>query len=90
MLEHAQRLLSSPGTKDGLFWPDSTETSPLSALVERAAAEGCTTGEEPQPHHGYYFRLLKGQGSHAPGGAKDYLVQGLMIGGFGLVAWPAE
>jgi hypothetical protein len=91
--EYAQRLISSPGTKDGLFWPASTDDSesPIAAQVTKAIAEGyAKTGDKPVPYHGYYFRILKSQGREAPGGAKDYLVRGMMIGGFGLVAWPAE
>jgi hypothetical protein len=91
--EYAQNLISSPGTKDGLFWPGSADdpVSPLSAGVTKAIAEGYTTAsDEPVPYRGYYFKILKAQGPRAPGGAKDYLVRGLMIGGFGLVAWPAE
>jgi hypothetical protein len=91
--EYAQNLISSPGTKDGLFWPASSDDpeSPLAAGVTKAIVEGYTkTGDEPAPYHGYYFKILRAQGPTAPGGAKDYLVRGLMIGGFGLVAWPAE
>lgn len=91
--EYAQKLISSPGTKDGLFWPASSDEteSPIAAQVTTALAEGYTkTGDKPVPYHGYYFRILKSQGRQAPGGAKDYLVRGMMIGGFGLIAWPAE
>ena len=91
--EYAQKLISSPGTKDGLFWPASSDESesPIAAQVTKAIAEGYTrTGDKPVPYHGYYFRILKSQGTQAPGGAKDYLVRGMMIGGFGLIAWPAE
>ncbi|UGX96200.1 DUF2950 domain-containing protein [Bradyrhizobium barranii subsp. barranii] len=89
---YAQRFLSTPGKKDGLFWRDDSDPSPLGALVAEASAEGYKqgTGEGPAPYHGYYFRILKGQGSDAPGGALNYVVKGKMIGGFGLVAWPAE
>ncbi|APG10143.1 hypothetical protein BKD09_17590 [Bradyrhizobium japonicum] len=89
---YAQRFLSTPGKKDGLFWRDDSDPSPLGALVAEASAEGYKqgTGEGPAPYHGYYFRVLKGQGSDAPGGALNYVVKGKMIGGFGLIAWPAE
>ncbi|MEZ0038566.1 hypothetical protein ABIF68_008936 [Bradyrhizobium japonicum] len=89
---YAQRFLSTPGKKDGLFWRDDSDPSPLGALVAEASAEGYKqgTGEGPAPYHGYYFRILKGQGSDAPGGALNYVVKGKMIGGFGLIAWPAE
>ncbi|WP_063683538.1 DUF2950 domain-containing protein [Bradyrhizobium stylosanthis] len=89
---YAQRFLSTPGKKDGLFWRDDADPSPLGALVADAAAEGYKqgAGDAPAPYHGYYFRILKGQGADAPGGALNYVVKGKMIGGFGLIAWPAE
>ncbi|MEJ0015850.1 MAG: DUF2950 domain-containing protein [Acetobacteraceae bacterium] len=91
---YAQRLLSSPGRQDGLYWPTSEDQppSPLGPLIAEARAQGYRPGEntEPQPYHGYFFHILKGQGAHAPGGAYDYLANRLMIGGFGLVAWPAR
>ncbi|MGY4370858.1 hypothetical protein ACVW1A_006923 [Bradyrhizobium sp. LB1.3] len=87
---YAQRFLSAPGNKDGLFWRDDSDPSPLGALVAEASAEGYKPGEGPAPYHGYYFRILKGQGSDAPGGALNYVVKGKMIGGFALIAWPAE
>ncbi|WP_456619983.1 MULTISPECIES: DUF2950 domain-containing protein [unclassified Bradyrhizobium] len=87
---YAQRFLSTPGKKDGLFWRDDSDPSPLGALVAEASAEGYKPGEGPAPYHGYYFRILKGQGPDAPGGALNYVVKGKMIGGYGLIAWPAE
>ncbi|MCP1764138.1 DUF2950 domain-containing protein [Bradyrhizobium japonicum] len=87
---YAQRFLSTPGKKDGLFWRDDNDPSPLGALVAEASAEGYKPGEGPAPYHGYYFRILKGQGPDAPGGALNYVVKDKMIGGFGLIAWPAE
>jgi len=87
---YAQRIVSTPGKKDGLFWRDDGDPSPLGALAAQASAEGYKTGEGPAPYHGYYFRILKGQGSDAPGGALSYVVRGKMIGGFALIAWPAE
>ncbi|WNV07794.1 DUF2950 domain-containing protein [Tardiphaga sp. 709] len=87
---YAQRIVSTPGKKDGLFWRDDGDPSPLGALVAEASTEGYQVDEKPQPYHGYYFRILKGQGSNAPGGALIYLVKGKMIGGHGLIAWPAE
>jgi hypothetical protein len=88
---YAQRIVSTPGKKDGLFWRDDADPSPLGALAAQASAEGYKAGEGgPTPYHGYYFRILKGQGSDAPGGALNYVVKGKMIGGFGLIAWPAE
>jgi hypothetical protein len=87
---YAQRIVSTPGKKDGLFWRDDSDPSPLGALAAEASAEGYRTGEGPAPYHGYYFRVLKGQGSDAPGGAFNYVVKGKMIGGFALIAYPAE
>ena len=87
---YAQRIVSTPGKKDGLFWRDDADPSPLGALVAQASAEGYKTGEGPAPYHGYYFRILKGQGPDAPGRAFSYVVKGKMIGGFALIAWPAE
>ncbi|MBR0713282.1 DUF2950 domain-containing protein [Bradyrhizobium liaoningense] len=88
---YAQRIVSTPGKKDGLFWRDDADPSPLGALAAEASREGYRAGDlEPAPYHGYYFRILKGQGPDAPGGALNYVVKGKMIGGFGLIAWPAE
>jgi len=94
VLEFAQKFASADGKKDGLYWsPDIDGTiSPLGPLVAEAAAYGYKkkAGEERQSFHGYYFRILTKQGKNAPGGAYDYVINGNMIGGFGLVAWPAE
>jgi hypothetical protein len=89
---YAQHIVSSPGKKDGLFWRDDSDPSPLGALAAEASKEGYKPGDggNPTPYHGYYFRVLKGQGSDAPGGALNYVVKGKMIGGFGLIAWPAD
>ena len=87
---YAQRIVSTPGKKDGLFWRDDSDPSPLGALAAEASAEGYRTGEGPAPYHGYYFRVLKGQGSDAPGGAFNYVVKGKMIGGFAVLAYPAR
>jgi hypothetical protein len=87
---YAQRIVSAPGKKDGLFWRDDRDPSPLGELAAQASTEGYKVGEQPTPYHGYYFRILKGQGSNAPGGALNYVVKGKMIGGFGLIAYPAE
>ena len=93
---YAQRIVSTPGKKDGLFWRDDSDPSPLGPLAAQASAEGYMTGEQPSryqersPYHGYYFRILKAQGADAPGGALNYVVNGKMIGGFALIAWPAE
>jgi len=89
---YAQLFISTKGKRDGLFWETTdTETpSPLGPLVARARGEGYRAGGKPIPYHGYYFRILKGQGPSAQGGAYDYVVRGKMIGGFALVAYPAE
>lgn len=88
---YAQHMVSTPGKKDGLFWRDDADPSPLGALAAEASAEGYKAGEGAMtPYHGYYFRILKGQGSDAPGGALNFVVKGKMIGGFALIAWPAE
>jgi Protein of unknown function (DUF2950) len=93
--EFAQRILSSPGKKDGLYWsPDiDGEISPLGPGFAAAQREGYLKDEqsdEPQPLHGYLFKILTRQGKHAPGGAYDYIINGNMIGGFALVAWPSD
>ena len=89
---YAQRIVSRPGKKDGLYWPtaEGETPSPLGELAAKASAEGYKTGSAPIPYHGYYYRILKSQGPGAPGGAYDYLVDGKMIGGFALLAFPAE
>ena len=88
---YAQRFRSEPNKQDGLYWPaaeDETE-SPAGPLVADASADGHEQGTR-QPYHGYYFRILKAQGPNAPGGAKDYVVDGKMTGGFAILAYPAE
>jgi len=95
MPEYAQRILSTSGKMDGLYWPtaEGEPESPLGPLVAAARAVGyrrSANAEEPSPYHGYFFKVLTGQGPNAPGGAVDYIVNGRMIGGFGLVAWPAR
>lgn len=92
--EYAQRLLSTPGGRDGLYWPaePGEPESPLGPLVAIARAEGYgrTPPDQPTPYHGYYYRLLTRQGPGAPGGARDYIVGGHMTGGFALLAFPAR
>jgi DUF2950 family protein len=89
---YAQRIVSRPGKKDGLYWPtaEGETPSPLGELAARASAEGYKAGAAPIPYHGYYYRILTRQGGDAPGGAYDYLVNGKMVGGFALLAYPAE
>lgn len=90
--QYAQRILSSPGQRDGLYWKSDANDSPLGELVAVAVKEGYGGADtsKPVPYHGYYFRLLKAQGRHAPGGARSYLEDGRLTGGFGVVAWPAD
>ena len=95
LLEYAQKFVSTKGKKDGLYWEakEGEEQSPLGPLAARAVKEGYTgskPGDNPVPYHGYFYKILKAQGKNAPGGAYDYLVKGKMIGGFALVASPAE
>lgn len=85
---YAQRIVSTTGKKDGLYWPG--DDSPLGRLAAQASGEGYKVGEGPIPYHGYYFRILTQQGTNAPGGELNYIVKGKMIGGFALLAWPAE
>jgi hypothetical protein len=89
---YAQRIVSRPGKKDGLYWPaqSSADESPLGDLAASAAAEGYRVGQQRAPYHGYYYKILTRQGRNASGGALDYIVRGRMIGGFALVAYPAE
>ncbi len=88
--QYAQRIISTPGKQDGLAWrnPDGSWGGPVGEAAAKALAEGY--GDKAQPFHGYYFKVLKGQGPAAPLGQLDYLIQGAMIGGFALVAVPAE
>jgi hypothetical protein len=88
--QYAQRVVSTPGKQDGLAWqdPDGTWGGPIGKNIARAIEQGYTTGA--QPYHGYFFKILKGQGSAAPLGEMDFVVKGVMIGGFALVAAPAE
>jgi DUF2950 family protein len=89
---YAQRIISQPGKKDGLYWPTSQgeDASPLGELVAEATAQGYRAGGGRAPFHGYYFKILTKQGAAAPGGELEYVVHGKMIGGFALVAYPAE
>ncbi len=83
--QYAQKIISSPGKQDGLYWRDA---GPIGEQVAKALAEGYSSKAEP--YHGYYFKILKGQGPAAPMGKLDYVIEGIMIGGFALVAAPAE
>ncbi len=94
---YAQFLCSTSGTQDGLFWPtnSSTELSPLGPLVAQARVDGYhrpakMLNDIQAPYHGYYYKILTRQGKSAPGGKYNYIINGRMIAGFALVAWPAE
>ena len=94
LLHYAQRIASTEGKRDGLYFPTKSgeKPSPLGPLVERARAVGYAKakGGEPTPYYGYFYRILTSQGPEARGGTYDYVAQGKMIGGFALVAWPAS
>ncbi len=87
--QYAQRIISTEGKHDGLAWrnPDGTWGGPVGSSVARAIEQGYA---ERKPFHGYYFKVLEGQGPSARLGQLDYFIDGAMIGGFALVAWPAE
>ncbi len=93
--EYAQKFKSSPGKHDGLYWnaAEGEEKSPFGPLIEGARAEGYGSEKKNpnlRPYHGYYYKILKRQGKHASGGAKDYVVKGRMTEGFALLAFPAK
>jgi hypothetical protein len=91
--QYAMKFLSDPGKHNGLYWesPEGQPQSPLGPLVAFAASEGYSAKPDAHmPFHGYYFRMLKGQSDKAPGGSKAYIVDGKMVGGFALVAYPTE
>lgn len=94
VLKYAQRILSTPGKMDGLYWDAAAgqEQSPFGHFFATAATQGYaqTTGHPHEPYHGYHFRVLKRQGSAAPGGKYDYVINGNMIAGFALVAFPVD
>jgi hypothetical protein len=88
--QYAQKIVSTPGRQDGLAWTtdDGTWSGPIGENIARAIEQGYT--DKREPYHGYYFKVLKGQGPSAPLGEMDFVVQGAMIGGFALVAAPAD
>lgn len=92
VIEYAQKVISDPGQRNGLYWEveDPEVPSPLGPFMAQAAAEGYRAGAKPIPYHGYYYRILKAQGPTAPGGAYNYVINGHMVAGFALAAWPAE
>ncbi len=92
--EFAQKILSDAGKQNGLYWEaaEGQPESPIGPLVAKAAAAGYKkdNGDNPIPFHGYYYKILTGQGRNAPGGAKNYLIDGKMTNGFAFLAYPAE
>jgi hypothetical protein len=94
LLEYAQKFVSDPGKKNGLYWnaKEGEPQSPLGPILIQIRSEGyqAEPSATPVPYHGYYYRILTAQGKDAPGGAYSYLVKGKMIGGFAVVAYPAE
>jgi hypothetical protein len=90
--QYAQKIISTPGKQDGLAWQNSDGTwdGPIGENAARAIQQGYSASSNPQPYHGYYFKVLKGQGPNAPLGQMDYVVNGAMIGGFALIAFPAD
>jgi Protein of unknown function (DUF2950) len=91
--QYARRFVSSPGKRDGLYWraAEGEPESPLGPLIAQATKEGSARASgAPAPFHGYFFRLLTEQGPHAEGGARNYIVDGNMTGGFAFLAYPAE
>ncbi len=95
LLEYAQEFISTPGKQDGLYWEagEGQEQSPMGPLFAAARDEGYSgklIADTPMPYHGYLYRILKAQGQKAPGGVRDYVVEGKMIGGFALIAYPAR
>ena len=90
--QYAQRIISTPGKQDGLAWKNAEGAweGPVGEEVAKALEQGYTNKDAPQPYHGYYFKVLKGQGPAAPLGQLDFVVGGAMIGGFALAAAPAQ
>lgn len=91
VIEYAQRIGSSPGTHDGLYWPAAAgqETSPFGPFLA-AAGVNVENRQSDAPYYGYFFRIMPKQGDKVPGGAYDYVINGNMIAGFAMVAWPAQ
>jgi hypothetical protein len=93
LLHYASKFMSTQGKRDGLYWGTTADEppSPLGPFLVRARSEGYNPkAGKPAPYHGYYYKMLTGQGRKAPGGAYDYVVRGKMIGGFAMVASPAQ
>jgi hypothetical protein len=91
---YALKFKSTPGQKDGLYWPSASgdAPSPFGSVLANSESDGLVndTSAAPQPFHGYYFRILTAQGPAAPGGKKNYMSEGMLAGGFALVAYPAK
>jgi len=92
LLEYARRLVSRPGKHDGLYWPAKAgePQSPAGPRLAAANVQPTAGKQSSKPFHGYYFRILTAQGEHAPGGKRNYIVDGRLIGGVALLAWPAS
>jgi hypothetical protein len=92
LLEYATRLVSRPGKHDGLYWPAKAgePQSPAGPRLAAANVQPTAGKQSSKPFHGYYFRILTAQGEHAPGGKRNYIVDGRLIGGVALLAWPAS
>ncbi|HEY2588880.1 MAG TPA: DUF2950 domain-containing protein [Tepidisphaeraceae bacterium] len=94
VLQYAQRIKSTPGKRDGLYWPaaEGEEQSPFGSLVADAQDQGygAKIGSGRKPYHGYFYRILTKQGPHTPAGAYSYIINGRMIAGFALIAYPAQ
>jgi hypothetical protein len=90
--QYAQRIISTPGKQDGLAWKnaDGIWAGPVGEGIAKALEQGYTEKNKPQPYHGYYFKVLKGQGPAAPLGELNFVINGAMIGGFALAAAPAD
>ncbi|WP_244644451.1 DUF2950 domain-containing protein [Azorhizobium oxalatiphilum] len=90
--QYARRFISSPGLRDGLYWPPDTpdDRSPLGDRIADAGLDGVTASDRPQPYNGYIYRILTRQGAGAPGGAFDYMVAGRLLAGFAMLAFPAR
>lgn len=95
VMEYASSVVSTPGNRDGLYWPseDGKPDSPVGALIAMAAADGISidgVDQDPDPYIGYYYRILTKQGPAAPGGEYDYMINGNMVAGYGFLAYPAD
>jgi len=90
--QYAQRIISTPGKEDGLYWKNSDGSSVgmVSETIAEALQEGYSIGQKRTPFHGYYYKILQGRGPSAPGGRVDFVIEGVMIGGFALAAAPAQ